>query len=182
MPSKTLSSKLGEVCRTSEAMLACRLGCTHSRCCTCRRNAARDARMARADSWALARSAEASRGEADYTVDPVAILTRSAQGDEPKSALNMLREPYRIAVLLHDVEGLSAPRVAVIMRSPPGTAKARIRRGRAALVVALDNQEQQAHQPLKVANPRTAQKPVNEHRTTSTAKSTPRWPNSSSYI
>jgi RNA polymerase sigma-70 factor (ECF subfamily) len=101
---------------------------------TCRRQAAR---TNRGEPWELARHAEGLWADADYSVDPVAVLARSAQREELRTALDALPEPYRIAVLLHDVEGLSAARVAVITRSPLGTAKARIRRGRAALVTAL---------------------------------------------
>lgn len=49
--------------------------------------------------------------------------------------------PYRTAVRLHDVVGLSGSEVAAVTGVPLGTAKARIRRGRAVLacqLVALD--------------------------------------------
>lgn len=46
------------------------------------------------------------------------------------TALQRLPEPFRTAVVLHDVEGLSQEEVAAITRCPLGTAKSRIQRGR----------------------------------------------------
>jgi RNA polymerase sigma-70 factor, ECF subfamily len=46
------------------------------------------------------------------------------------TALQQLSEPYRAAVILHDVEGLSQEKIARIMDCPIGTAKSRIQRGR----------------------------------------------------
>jgi RNA polymerase sigma-70 factor, ECF subfamily len=45
-------------------------------------------------------------------------------------ALQRLPEPFRTAVVLHDVEGLSQEEIALITRCPLGTAKSRILRGR----------------------------------------------------
>lgn len=101
---------------------------------TCRREV--DHRRTR-DSWTTAQQSEHDWEDPDYSVDPVSVLARSAHRVELLSALGRLPGPYRIAVLLHDVEGLSAAKVAAVMRSPLGTAKTRIRRGRAALVSAL---------------------------------------------
>jgi RNA polymerase sigma-70 factor, ECF subfamily len=44
--------------------------------------------------------------------------------------LQALAEPFRTAVILHDVEGLSQEEIARIMGCPIGTAKSRIQRGR----------------------------------------------------
>jgi RNA polymerase sigma-70 factor, ECF subfamily len=46
------------------------------------------------------------------------------------TALQQLSEPFRAAVILHDVEGLSQEEIARIMDCPIGTAKSRIQRGR----------------------------------------------------
>ncbi|GAC1445777.1 MAG: sigma-70 family RNA polymerase sigma factor [Mycobacteriales bacterium] len=73
----------------------------------------------------------------DWTVDPAAVAARAQQKTTLQSALRGLPLPYRTAVLLHDVEGLSGSEVAAITGVPLGTAKARIRRGRAALVCQL---------------------------------------------
>jgi RNA polymerase sigma-70 factor, ECF subfamily len=47
-----------------------------------------------------------------------------------QSALQRLAEPFRTAVVLHDIEGLSQEEVASILQCPLGTAKSRIQRGR----------------------------------------------------
>jgi RNA polymerase sigma-70 factor, ECF subfamily len=47
-----------------------------------------------------------------------------------QAALQQLSEPFRTAVVLHDIEGLAQEEVAKIMRCPLGTAKSRIQRGR----------------------------------------------------
>jgi len=47
-----------------------------------------------------------------------------------RTALQRLSEPFRTAIILHDVEGLSQEEVARIMKCPRGTAKSRIQRGR----------------------------------------------------
>jgi RNA polymerase sigma-70 factor (ECF subfamily) len=47
-----------------------------------------------------------------------------------RNALRRLDEPYRTAVILRDVEGLSQEEIARIMNCPRGTAKSRIQRGR----------------------------------------------------
>jgi RNA polymerase sigma-70 factor, ECF subfamily len=44
--------------------------------------------------------------------------------------LQALAEPFRTAVILHDIEGLSQEEIARIMDCPIGTAKSRIQRGR----------------------------------------------------
>jgi RNA polymerase sigma-70 factor (ECF subfamily) len=45
-------------------------------------------------------------------------------------AIDSLSEPLRVAVVLHDVEGLSQKEIADIMKCPLGTVKSRIQRGR----------------------------------------------------
>jgi len=50
-----------------------------------------------------------------------------------RNAIASVQEPFRTAVVLHDVEGLSQEEIAQIMGCPLGTAKSRIQRGRAAL-------------------------------------------------
>jgi RNA polymerase sigma-70 factor (ECF subfamily) len=46
------------------------------------------------------------------------------------AALQRLPDSFRLAVILHDIEGLSQEEVASIMKCPLGTAKSRIQRGR----------------------------------------------------
>jgi RNA polymerase sigma-70 factor, ECF subfamily len=50
-----------------------------------------------------------------------------------RTALQEIQEPYRTAVILHDVEGLSQAEIATIMECALGTAKSRIQRGRGQL-------------------------------------------------
>src|SRR5712691_12797017 len=50
-----------------------------------------------------------------------------------RTALQRLAVPYRTAVILHDVEGLSQAEIATIMDCALGTAKSRIQRGRCQL-------------------------------------------------
>ncbi len=47
-----------------------------------------------------------------------------------QAALQRLADPFRTAVILHDIEGLSQEEVASILQCPLGTAKSRIQRGR----------------------------------------------------
>jgi len=90
-----------------------------------------------------------------YTVDPVEVLTRAAQREDLHAAVARLPEPYRIALLLHDVEGLSASKVAVATGVPLGTAKARIRRARAALVTDLASRCLDPRQPRAMSRDTT---------------------------
>jgi len=50
-----------------------------------------------------------------------------------KAALDALHPRYRVPVVLKDVEGYSQEEIAVIIKRPVGTVKARISRGRAML-------------------------------------------------
>ncbi len=55
-----------------------------------------------------------------------------------RQALDALSPRYRIPVLLKDVEGYSQEEIAVIIKTPVGTVKARISRGRNLLKKALE--------------------------------------------
>jgi RNA polymerase sigma-70 factor (ECF subfamily) len=57
--------------------------------------------------------------------------------DEVKQAIESLPEPFRMAVLLADVEGFSYKEIAEIMEVPVGTVMSRLHRGRRALEKAL---------------------------------------------
>ena len=50
-----------------------------------------------------------------------------------RTALQQLREPFRTAVILRDIEGLSQEEIATIMGCRRGTVKSRIQRGRSRL-------------------------------------------------
>lgn len=60
------------------------------------------------------------------------LMSRSLRGAIQKG-LHALAEPFRTAVVLHDVEGLAQDEIARIMGCPLGTVKSRIQRGRAHL-------------------------------------------------
>lgn len=73
----------------------------------------------------------------DYTVDPAAVAARRADASVLYAVLDTLPETYRVALILHDAQGLSAAELAEAMDIPLGTAKSHIRRGRMALVSRL---------------------------------------------
>lgn len=64
-------------------------------------------------------------------------LFETLTDEEVKDALESLPEPFRIAVLLADVEGFSYAEIAEIMDVPVGTVMSRLHRGRRALQKAL---------------------------------------------
>ncbi|MGH9268494.1 MAG: RNA polymerase sigma factor [Acidimicrobiales bacterium] len=72
-----------------------------------------------------------------YTVDPADVVTRANDSEQLRRALDTLSGVYRVSVVLHDVEGMTASEVAGITGVPLGTAKGRIRRGRIALLAEL---------------------------------------------
>ena len=62
--------------------------------------------------------------------DPERSLVNKELGGRLRAAIMALQEPLRLAVILHDVEGLAQKEIAAIMGCPLGTAKSRIQRGR----------------------------------------------------
>lgn len=73
----------------------------------------------------------------DYTVDQVVVAERAADRAELEDALLRLPDPYRTAVILHDVEGWTVQQIADAVGIGLPAAKQRLRRGRMALVTAL---------------------------------------------
>ncbi len=71
------------------------------------------------------------------------FLTRLLQ-DDLERALAALPEPYRLAVLLADVQGLSYQEIADALDVPIGTVRSRLARGRAQLQKALWKHAQDA--------------------------------------
>lgn len=69
-----------------------------------------------------------------YTVDGEYVVLRAERDDELRDALSHLPVPYRSAVVLHDVEGWTAARIAEVQQVSLPAAKQRIRRGRMMLV------------------------------------------------
>lgn len=76
-----------------------------------------------------------------YTVDAERVLQRAETVRSIEDALIHVPTGARAAVLLHDVEGLSVPEIARVQGIGVEAAKQRLRRGRMALVTALDRDE-----------------------------------------
>lgn len=89
------------------------------------------------DDEVLVRAVEQAWRDDAYTVDAEAVLLRAESRDELYDALVRLPVHYRSAVILHDVEGLTAAAVADMQQVSLSAAKQRIRRGRTMLVSAL---------------------------------------------
>lgn len=85
----------------------------------------------------LVAAVEAAWRHDDYTVDAEAVLLRAETADDLYDALVHLPVSYRSAVVLHDVEGLTAAEVALAQQISLPAAKQRIRRGRTMLVTTL---------------------------------------------
>jgi RNA polymerase sigma-70 factor (ECF subfamily) len=62
--------------------------------------------------------------------NPERVLENKELRAELRRAIDALSEPLRMAVVLHDVEGLSQKEIAELMKCPLGTVKSRIQRGR----------------------------------------------------
>lgn len=73
----------------------------------------------------------------DYTVDPEAVALRAETREELEDALVRLPFIYRVAVILHDVEGWTVRDFAETVDITLPAAKQRLRRGRMSLVSAL---------------------------------------------
>ncbi len=71
--------------------------------------------------------------------DPERSLMEQVMDERLQKALAALPEPFRIAVLLCDVEGKSYEEIAQIMNSSIGTVRSRIHRGRLQLRRALES-------------------------------------------
>ena len=73
----------------------------------------------------------------ELTVDPAVVVERSADREELEDALARLPFTYRMAVVLHDVEGWTTAEIAKFEKIGLPAAKQRLRRGRMMLVSAL---------------------------------------------
>ncbi len=87
-----------------------------------------------ADVEALAATAVFSEVEA---ADPERAFFDSFVDEEVMRAVDALPAPFREAVVLSDLEGLSYPEVAEVLELPVGTVKSRLFRGRRLLQQAL---------------------------------------------
>ena len=88
----------------------------------------------------LAAAVDAAWRDDAYRVSPHLVAERAAQRQSLLDALLRLPHDHRSAVVLHDVEGWTAARIAEAHEISLPAAKQRIRRGRAMLVSALDGE------------------------------------------
>lgn len=98
-----------------------------------------------------ARRKEARRGEREYGGDEMPFLPEPPGGDadpeaaalgaerraEIQAALGHVRAEHRAALVLRHMEGLTYAEIAQVLGVPDGTAKGWVSRGRAAMLIAL---------------------------------------------
>ena len=68
---------------------------------------------------------------------PDRALENKELGRLLRQAIAALPEPLRVAVVLHDIDGLQQKEIAALLNCPIGTVKSRIQRGRCELRVKL---------------------------------------------
>jgi RNA polymerase sigma-70 factor, ECF subfamily len=73
--------------------------------------------------------------------DPEATALGTEQREEIQAALGHLRAEHRAALVLRHMEGLSYTEIAQVLEVPDGTAKGWVSRGRAAMLIALSEEE-----------------------------------------
>ena len=69
--------------------------------------------------------------------DPEAVALSAERREEIQAALGHVRAEHRAALVLRHMEGLSYAEIAEVLEVPEGTAKGWVSRGRAAMLVAL---------------------------------------------
>ena len=101
------------------------------------------------------RQREARRGEREYQgdempylpeppggeADPEAEALSSERREEIQAALSHVRAEHRAALVLRHMEGLSYAEIAHVLEVPDGTAKGWVSRGRAAMLIALAEED-----------------------------------------
>ena len=100
------------------------------------------------------RHREARRGEREYSgeasylsepgggeADPEAAALSSERRDEIQAALSHVRSEHRAALVLRHMEELSYREIAQVLEVPDGTAKGWVSRGRAAMLIALAEED-----------------------------------------
>ena len=80
---------------------------------------------------------EPSGGEAD----PEAAALSAERREEIEAALKHVRAEHRAALVLRHMEGLSYAEIAEVLEVPDGTAKGWVSRGRAAMLIALAEED-----------------------------------------
>ena len=105
------------------------------------------------------RRKESRRGEREYSgdempflpeprgddADPEAAALGAEQREEIQAALGHVRAEHRAALVLRHMEGLSYAEIARVLGVPDGTAKGWASRGRAAMLIALAEENQGRH-------------------------------------
>ena len=105
------------------------------------------------------RRKESRRGEREYSgdempflpeprgddADPEAAALGSEQREEIQAALGHVRAEHRAALVLRHMEGLSYAEIARVLGVPDGTAKGWASRGRAAMLIALAEENHGRH-------------------------------------
>ena len=89
------------------------------------------------DADELAERVEADWRDDSYTIDAESVVLRVETAEDLRDAIIHLPASYRSAVVLHDVQGLTAAAVAEVQEVSPAAAKQRISRARAMLVTHL---------------------------------------------
>ena len=101
------------------------------------------------------RRKESRRGEREYSGDEMPFLPEPPGGDadpeaaalgterreEIQAALSHVRAEHRAALVLRHMEGLSYAEIAKVLEVPDGTAKGWVSRGRAAMLIALAEED-----------------------------------------
>jgi RNA polymerase sigma-70 factor (ECF subfamily) len=77
--------------------------------------------------------------------DPEAAALGAEQREEIQAALGHVRAEHRAALVLRHMEGLSYAEIARVLGVPDGTAKGWASRGRAAMLIALAEENQGRH-------------------------------------
>ena len=101
------------------------------------------------------RRKESRRGEREYSGDEMPFLPEPPGGDadpeaaalgterreEIQAALSHVRAEHRAALVLRHMEGLSYAEIAKVLEVPDGTAKGWVSRGRAAMLIAIAEED-----------------------------------------
>lgn len=86
--------------------------------------------------------------EASDASTPVALAERRAERDRWAERLAALPVPYRAAIVLRHVDGLSYPEAAEALGRPEGTVKAQVHRGLALLRTMLEAETRRERQEM----------------------------------
>jgi RNA polymerase sigma-70 factor, ECF subfamily len=73
--------------------------------------------------------------------DPEAATLSAERREEIQAALKYVRAEHRAALVLRHMEGLSYAEIAAVLEVPDGTAKGWVSRGRAAMLIALAEED-----------------------------------------